>query len=311
MDILSRRSLLKGTIAALAGLGSSPLASGQQARATTEAQEIAEVEKLVRTARLGPLHRARSAHFLAMGDAPESHQREALALCEDLGEEFLEYFRKRGFTLDYPQRRLTDIVLRDQDSYSALLENAPGKDVGGHFDLETNRLVIFDFRPKTDAVAGQAEKINLFTLVHETAHQLSFNTGMLDRQRDLPICISEGLATYVELWRPGVRNAIGGVNRLRMGALREAEDWILIGDLLANDTAFEPKTQQLAYAESWLLVHYLMRSSSRQPRFRQFVAEVQAANKPAARRRIAEKVLGPLAKLDREIKDEARKYLRG
>src|SRR5208337_3532750 len=197
------------------------------------------------------------------------------------------------------------------DSYAALLGEAPGKDVGGHYDLESNRLVIFDFRPQQEAIAAQAEEKNLFSLVHETAHQLSFNTGILNRQADVPVCVSEGLATYVELWRPRVKNAIGGVNEKRMEALRQAVDWMQIGDLLADDTAFEPKTAQLAYAESWLLVHYLLRASSRQPRFRQYLAEVQGSNKPADRPRIAEKTLGPLAKLDHELKDEARKYLRG
>ncbi len=213
--------------------------------------------------------------------------------------------------MEYPGRRLTVIALRDQDSYAALQGEAPGKGVFGHYDLETNRLVIFDFRSQQEALAAAAERVNLFALVHETTHLLCFNTGILNRQADVPVCVSEGLATYVELWRPGVKNAIGGVNRPRMEALRQAVDWIQIGDLLADDTAFEPKTEQLAYAESWLLVHYLLRASSRQPRFRQYLAEVPGSNKPADRTRIAEKTLGPLAKLDHELKDEARKYLRG
>ncbi|MGO8897364.1 MAG: DUF1570 domain-containing protein [Isosphaeraceae bacterium] len=312
--VLSRRSLVKGVIAALSGLGSGSLVAGQEAKApgrASEAAEIAKVEKLARDARLGPLHNTRSAHFLAVGDAPESHQRQALTLCEALGEAFLVHFRGRGLTVEYPDRRLTVIALRDQDSYAALLGEVPGKDVGGHYDLETNRLVIFDFRSQQEAIAARAERVNLFTLVHETAHQLSFNTGILNRQVDLPVCVSEGLATYVELWRPGAKNAIGGVNRPRIEALRQAVDWIRIGELLVDDTAFEPKTEQLAYAESWLLVHYLLRASSRQPRFRQYLAEVQGSNKPADRTRIAETTLGPLAKLDHELKDEARKYLRG
>ena len=176
--------------------------------------------------------------------------------------------------MEYPDRRLTVIALRDQDSYAALLGGAPGKDVGGHYDLETNRLVIFDFRPQQEPIAAQAERVNLFTLVHETAHQLSFNTGILNRQADVPVCVSEGLATYVELWRPGVKNAIGGVNRPRMEALRQAVDWIQIGDLLAMTRRSSRRPSNLAYAESWLLVHYLLRASSRQPRFRQYLAEV-------------------------------------
>ena len=65
----------------------------------------------------------------------------------------------------------------------------------------------------------QAERLNLFTLVHEIAHQLSFNTGLFQRTRVPPLCLSEGLATYVELWQPDVKNAIGGVNRPRLQAL--------------------------------------------------------------------------------------------
>jgi Protein of unknown function (DUF1570) len=312
--ILSRRSLLKTLLGALSGLRCGSLQAGQEAKArggATAADEIAQVEKLAQDAGLGPLRNARSAHFLAVGDAPESHQREALANCEALGEAFLVHFRGRGFTVEYPDRLLTVVALKNQDSYAALLGEAAGKDVGGHYDLETNRLVIFDFRPDQQALGAQAERVNLFTLVHETAHQLSYNTGILNRQANLPLCISEGLATYVELWRPKLKNAIGGVNRPRMEALRQAVDWVVIGDLLADDTAFEPKTWQLAYAESWLLVHYLLRASSRQPRLRQYLAEVQGSNKPADRTRIVEKVLGPLPKLDREIKEEARKYLRG
>ncbi len=312
--VLSRRSLVQGVIAALSGLGSAALAVGQEGKAAdraTDAEEIARVEKLARDAGLGPLHNVRSPHFLAVGDAPESHLRQALELCEALGEAFLVHFRACGFTVAYPVgRRLTLIVLRNQDSYAALLGEAPDKDVGGHYDRETNRLVIFDFRPRQEAIADQAAPVkNLFTLVHETAHQLSFNTGILNRQADVPVCVSEGLATYVELWQPGVKNAIGGVNRPRMDALRQAEDWIQIEDLLADDSAFEPKTAQLAYAESWLLVHYLLRAKSRQ-RFRHYLADLPGLNKPADRTKIADKTLGPLAKLDHEIKDEKRKYLR-
>ncbi len=317
--VLSRRSLVKGVIALVSGLGSGRLVTGQEAKPPGRArdaeeiakEEIAKVEKLARDAGLGPLDNTLSSHFLAVGDAPKPHLRQALALCEALGEAFLVHFRKCGFTVEYPAGRLTVIALRDQDSYAALLGDAPGKDVGGHYDLETNRLVIFDFGPQQEAIAAQAARVNLFTLVHETAHQLSFNTGILNRRADVPVCVSEGLATCVELWRPGMKNAIGGANRLRMEALRQAVDWIQVGDLLADDTAFEPKTAQLAYAESWLLVHYLLKAKERQQRFRHYLAELPGLNKPADRTKIAEKTLGPLAKLDHEVKDEARKYLRG
>ena len=262
-DSPNRRVVMKRLLAVLAVHASGVRAAQPKpVRAAAEADEITRLEKALEDAKLGPIRRAESGHFLARGDAPESFQREALRQCEALGQAFLAHFRERGFTADFPAGRLTLVILKDQDSYAALLGAAPGKDVGGHYDLETNRLVVFDFRPQAGVERKQAEKINLFTLVHETSHQLSFNTGLLDRGTPVPLCISEGLATYVELWRLGVKNAIGGLNRPRLLALRDAQDWIPIADLLADDKGFEPATEQLAYAESWLLVHHLMRATA-------------------------------------------------
>ena len=40
------------------------------------------------------------------------------------------------------------MTLKDQASYAAYLGVKPGDAVGGgHYELDTNRLVIFDFRP--------------------------------------------------------------------------------------------------------------------------------------------------------------------
>jgi hypothetical protein len=275
-----------------------------------ETDEIRQVEDKAKKAGLGPLRHARSDHFLAVGDAAESFQREALRRCEELGQAFLVHFRGRGFSVEYPAARLTIIALKDQKSYAALLGEAPGKSVGGHYDLLTNRLVIFDFRPGQDELEVQAQRVNLFTLVHETAHQLSYNTGILDRTGDMPVCISEGMATYVEMWRPGGKSPIGQVNRPRLEALRQAENWIPIRDLLSDDKAFEPETEQLAYAESWLLFHHLLKSNSWQPRLRDYLSRAHAAKDAAELARIAEQTLGPLDRLDREVKNDARSYLR-
>jgi len=312
--VLSRRSLVKGVIAALSGLGFGRLAIGQEAKPpgpATDAEEIAKVEKLARDAGLGPLRNKRSPHFLAVGDAPERYLRWVLDIMEPLGRAILVHFRGHDFELEYPDQRLTLIALRDRESYAALEGGAPAKDVYGHYDRETNRLVIFDVRPQKELATEDAARVDLFSLVHETAHLLSFNTGILNRQAVVPLCVCEGLATYVELWGPRVKNGIGGVNGPRMEAMQQAVDWIPIGDLLADDDAFEPKTVQLAYAESWLLVHYLLHEKAQQQRFRQYLAELPRLNKPDDRTKIAEETLGPLEKLDHELKDEARRYLRG
>jgi hypothetical protein len=313
---LSRREIGR---AILAAMGSCVLISrnlrGQVKddglAADADADEIARVSKLAKNAGIDALGHAKSDHFLCLGDAPESFQREALKRCEALGDAFLMHFRGRGFTPVYPNRRMTIIALKNVDSYEAILSEVPGKNVGGHYDLETNRLVIFDFRAQRANVTVGAERVNLFTLVHETAHQLCFNTGIAERDSDVPMCISEGLATYVELWRPGVKNSIGGLNQPRLRVLRDVGDWIPMAVLVADDKAFEQKTQQLAYAESWLLVHHLLRSQNRATRLREYLSLIRGAKRNAQRLRIAEQALGPISKLDKLVKDEARMYLRG
>jgi hypothetical protein len=268
------------------------------------------VEKAAHAAKLEMLRHSCSDHFLGVGNAPDAFRASALRHCEALGLAFLAYFRGRGFTVDYPKRRLTVVTLKDADSYAALLGEALGKDVGGHYDLDTNRLVIFDFRPGGELAAG-AERVNLFTLVHETSHQLCYNTGLLDRKGDIPVCISEGFATYVELWRPGVKNAIGGINKPRLEALVQSEDWISIADLLDSDKAFrDPATAQLAYAESWVLAYWMLKRP-KLPATRDYLTALKPSGKEFSRAKLAEKALGSLSKLDRDVKAEARKLVRG
>ncbi len=102
---------------------------------------------------------------------------------------------------------------------------------------------------------------------------LCFNTGLVSRKADVPDCISEGLATFVETWEPKTkaRTPLSAVNQARLGVLDAASDgperWIPVAELLADDTRIQdPKSRQLAYAESWLLVHFLIRTPTRLPK---------------------------------------------
>ena len=119
-------------------------------------------------------------------------------------------FGARVSTSRLPEHRLTVVTLAGPDSYAAFLGEDPGQVVGGHYDLDTNRLVIFDFRPDAANLAADPERVNTLTLIHEATHQLTFNTGLLNRLGDVPLCLSEGLAMYGEVWRPGRPSAPGG-----------------------------------------------------------------------------------------------------
>ena len=322
----SRRAWIVGVLAGLGGTRADRLWArnvvGQDDE--TDADEIAKVHKSAAEVGLKFPSQSKTKHFLCLGDASSAHCSDALKRCESLTQVFVPHFRTRGFTVELPERRMTVIALKDNASYRAYYGTDPGQTTGGHYDRDTNRLVVFDFRPEGEVLGADAARVNLFTLIHETAHQLTFNTGILDRSAsaDVPAAISEGFATYVEMWRPRAKGGLGTTNGPRLQALiaaRQAgEPWIPISDLLAEDQAFDnPKTEQIANAEAWVLVHYLIKA--RLPRFRAYLAKLREdagktkRNDPdeedRKRKRIdlAEKELGALKQLDRDVLKYAQK----
>jgi hypothetical protein len=313
-------------LAAVSAIGGTSLggllaATARAQENSTEASEIAAIESLAAKDGLGKFAVARTEHFLGLGNAPDRFRSTALDICEGLGKEFLAYFQSRGFKLAYPQKRMTVITLNDDASYRAFAGDNPGVSVGGHYDLETNRLVVFDFRPKQAELDINAERVNLFTLVHETAHLLCFNTGLLNRKADEPLCVREGLAAFFEMWRPAFlsrgkkRTPIGSVNRPRLEALvaegQLEKTWIPLADLVRDDELVrDEKTQQVGYAESWVLMHYLVTTPGQLPRLKAYLAAIPPENDTAARDKIAEQHLGPLDKLDHAVLAHARRQLK-
>jgi Protein of unknown function (DUF1570) len=316
---VSRRSWLAGAVLGLSGMSAvSPLAGSMQIKegASDDKNEIALVQAIAKKAGLGPFSHSHTEHFLGLGDAADVFRKTALEICESLAPAFLSHFREKGFTdVALPKKRLTVITLESAQSYQAFIGKDPGAIVGGHYDLETNRLVMFDFRPVGGGpgVVNNPQRVNRLALVHETTHLLCFNTGLLSRNADVPAWVSEGLATYVELWQKRVTK-IGELNGPWLFCLREAKragkPWIPITELVATEKSFDDdETAQLAYAESWLLVHYLMKSPQL-PKFRTYLAGIPAKWTAAQRVEYSEKHLGSLEALDHELGREFKRLAR-
>jgi len=307
----SRRRFLS---TALGTLGVASLAGRRSAAAPElESSRISEVIARAEKSGLARFEVSRSAHFVGVGDAPGPFREEALAVCEALGRVFLKHLQDRGFRVEFPENRMMVVVLRDQRSYSALVGQAPGQDVGGHYELDGDRLFVFDYRPDHDP--GVAERINTFTLVHETTHLLSYNTGLLASGKDPGKCVAEGVATYFEMWRRGSRAPVGRVNHPRLEAIREASrsddaSWIDTARLLSDDALFDdPETAQLAYGQAWLLTYSILSSRSL---YREAVAWFEAMKKPEGDRVATfEAHLGPVAKFDDRLRKLARELVRG
>ncbi len=291
---LSRRSWLFGSIAGALGL-----AARAEEPKPVAGDEVARLQDLARKAKLPPFRTIETEHYLGIGDAPDRQILAALDVCEALAKSYQKHFHDRGFAVALPRRKITVVVLAGPKSYAAFLGEDPGQEVGGHYDLDANRLVTFDFQTSARA--------NTFTLVHEATHQLTFNTGLLDREGDVPVCISEGLAMYAETWLKASPK-LGQVNRRRLNELREGRDWfpIPLAELLTRDGLFDdPATQHVAYAESWVLVYYLLKNRDWALKLRDYLVAIRPRRDPANRLADAEAHFGTLSKLETKLRKAA------
>jgi hypothetical protein len=151
-------------------------------------------------------------------------------------------------------------------------------------------------------------------LFHEATHQLTFNTGLLNRRGDVPLAIAEGLGTYGEVRSPNGKAKIGDVNRDRLrglmtrGATPAKSPMAPMESLIADDDRMEaPETQQIAYSECWLLVHYLMKTPSRLPGFRAYLKAIWGRKDASRRMDDWKRHLGDPAALDRDLAAYLRK----
>jgi len=263
---------------------------------------MAEILDRAKAAGLGPFARTETAHFAGVGDAPGAFRAEVVAASERAAKDFVDHFREKGFAdTALPTRRMTVVILADARSYRAFTGQKDDLAVGGHYEIDTNRLVMFDFRADQGRVNAAAEWINTLTLIHETTHILTFNTGILDRKADVPLAISEGLATYGEVWRPNGKGRIGGVNLPRLSGL--GRDWLALSRLLVEDGLLEAEgTRDAAYAQAWVLIHAHLKSPARLPRLRSYLAAIRGRTDPKHRLDDARGHLGDLEKLDVDLR---------
>lgn len=277
-----------------------------------------EVEKTLREAGVQPFRRLRSNHYLALGDGAESFLRTTLTDCEELLLAFMRHFRGRGFEVREPGRPLLVTAFADDRSFGryhkmpSLMEG--GAQAVGMYDRATNLLSVFDWRnvPQVSRAANR----NVQTVAHEGTHQLTFNTGLLDREADTPTCIVEGLGTYGEPRKVVGPSDLGRLNVQRaddLAKLRRSLPWIPVRQLLVDDSTLRAGLYgkvMLAYAESWALVHLLLNDKDRLPGFRAYLAALKARKDAEHRLDDAREHLGDLEELDRDLQAHAVRLVR-
>jgi hypothetical protein len=264
-----------------------------------------EIEDLKASLKKAGIERARillSTHYLAIGNGTERFLRNELADCEAIAQGYFEHFHAKGFDLKVPTTRMSIVALatfRDFEAYFG--RKVPAGDAA-YYNRESNRLVVF---------LGRSPQEDRGNLTHEATHQLTFNTGLLEREGNAPKCIIEGFGCYGEYRNPDRHPVQGLSNFVRLDTLKRQRrlkaGWIPLVDLFLKDDLFIPGADRLAislaaYAEGWLLVHHLMNDPSRLPGFRNYLAAIKGRRPPAARLADAKAHLGDLATLDADLK---------
>ncbi|MFO0965580.1 MAG: DUF1570 domain-containing protein [Gemmataceae bacterium] len=254
------------------------------------------------TAKLEPFARFDSKRFLALSNASEKFSMQTMRFCEIIYDLFFVHFQKKGFALKHPAQTLMLAVFDSPDGFEAYLKRKMPAGITGIYDQKTNRLVIYDLRTNrgllaerdkalkrpvpsdkgryVDAVHAHFDEIakdfNVGTTMHEAAHQLSFNAGLLNRQGDVPAWLAEGLACYCEATDRGDWQAIGAANPGRINDLRPSvagkRPWIPLRTLLQSEEWLAGPQALQGYAQSWALFHMLMHEET--PRLRAYLKAV-------------------------------------
>jgi hypothetical protein len=246
---------------------------------------------------LAPMTRFDTKHFAAISNADEKFSEVHLRNCETIYTAFYAHFRDKGFQISKPSNKLMVAVFDTQSGFEAYLGQKMPAAIAGLYDRQSNRLIVYDFGSNSafmmqKAAAQQASKgtaasdldrqrqvdtvnrraqdfradANVGTIMHEVAHQLSFNSGMLNREGDVPLWLGEGLACYCESTDGGSWLGIGEPNQERilglingskaagglmpLDALIESDDWL--------HGQFNTQTVLLGYGQSWALFRMLM-----------------------------------------------------
>ncbi|GIW87579.1 MAG: hypothetical protein KatS3mg108_1903 [Isosphaeraceae bacterium] len=278
----------------------------------SESDILNAVDQRRRAAGLGPFQQFESPLYIGTGDAPRSFQETALRLCEDLAEDWLGHFGRRGLPAARPMRRLVVVILADPKRLAAFLSLEPDPELRGLYDLEADWLAICDNRGDG---SPRAERANSIALHHEATHQLCFHCGLLEPRADVPLAISEGLAVYGEVRRPGGRTPVGALNAERLAVLntaaRSGQTLIPMRRLVVEDRLFaDPETRQLAYAQAWLLIHWLMQQRPRQARLATYLDTLRHRQDASQRLEDLTAHLGDAELLDADLKRYANRLLR-
>ncbi|MFM9964475.1 MAG: DUF1570 domain-containing protein [Planctomycetaceae bacterium] len=265
-------------------------------------------------------------HYVICSTAGQKYGEWCGSVSERLHDAFLAYWKTAGLELHEPEFPLPVIVLKDHAQFTDFAAKHDRPDAAqspGYFSEPTNRIILFDLTagpnsPPAQTAADIQRKIatspfNVVTMIHEATHQLAFNSGLQTRYADNPRWLTEGLAMFFEVPDLDSRSGwktIGKVNAPRRKDFRETSrsprEAISLAELIrADDVFLQPDKARAAYAESWALTYFLLKT--RRDDVVSYLKTIQRkprliADSPEDRVREFEKEFGETGTLEREWK---------
>jgi hypothetical protein len=220
-------------------------------------------------------------HYIICTNASPAYARWCGAMFERLMGAFRTHWRTRKLDLHDPKLPLVAIVFADAKQFAKFATKDAGPAIAGakgYYSIRTNRMVLYDLtadgksKPATTPAAVNrklaASPFNVATVVHEATHQIAFNCGMHTRYADNPLWLSEGMAMYFETPDLSSRSGWRTVGKVNVARLTRFHDYVqkrrkanaLVSLLSSNSRFAASETAEDAYAESWALTFFLIKT---------------------------------------------------
>ncbi|OHB78512.1 MAG: hypothetical protein A2Z25_02015 [Planctomycetes bacterium RBG_16_55_9] len=209
--------------------------------------------------------------------SPLTAESEKIALLLELAyHHFESTFTGYDFRLRTPEERLRWVAFSTKDSFNRYAVRTEGQDLSwltGYYSAKTNLVAIVTsekmakWQVKTQpalalgviACPPDAET-GLVRLVHEAAHQLSFNTGLQKRRVMYPLWASEGLAMFFErslLSEYFHSSRYTSLRARRLASLYRRGELVRLDDFISITHPGEATRAIDVYAQAWGLFQFL------------------------------------------------------
>jgi hypothetical protein len=203
---------------------------------------------------------------------------------EELYREMTHYFSTRRISLRDPEFPLVAIVFHNRTEFEEYMNKNQvdtGFALAGFYAFRSNRIALFDI---TEGNKNVDWRLNAETIVHESAHQTAYNTGIHNRFTPPPQWLSEGLGTMFEA--RGVyaaskyRELTDRINQTQLAAFRkqfpEGISEEALAAIVSDDGVFRSNAEA-AYAVSWAFTFAM--AETQPSRLSEFLQ--RTADKPA------------------------------